>query len=59
MPSAERSPERASDPLELELQTAVGHHVGARNLTKFFWKSKLVLLTTKSSLQSQAHIINA
>jgi hypothetical protein len=29
---------RASDPLELELQTAVSCHVGAGNRTRLFWK---------------------
>lgn len=30
-----------SDFLELELQMSMGHHVGARNLTRVFWKSSL------------------
>ena len=34
MPGACRRQERALDPLELALQMAVGHSVGAENLTK-------------------------
>jgi hypothetical protein len=33
--------QKVSDPLELELQTAVSHHVGAGYQTQFLWKSSL------------------
>ncbi|KAL6092573.1 hypothetical protein STEG23_015786 [Scotinomys teguina] len=34
---------RASDPLELESQTVVSHHVCAGNQAQIFWKSSNVL----------------
>jgi hypothetical protein len=33
-------PEKVSDLLELELQTIVSHHMGARNQTLTFWKRR-------------------
>lgn len=36
MPGAHRNQKKASDPLELELQTAMSCHVGAQNLTSAF-----------------------
>lgn len=36
-----------SDPLELEFQMAVSHHVGARNQTWVFWEAPAVWLLNK------------
>ena len=43
---------RVLDPLELELQMVVSHHVGARNQTQVLCKQEqLVFLTSEPSLQ--------
>jgi hypothetical protein len=36
---AHEDQKRASDPLELELQTVVSHHVGSRNQTWVLWRN--------------------
>ena len=39
MPAAHRLQRKVSEPLELELEMVVGHHVGARNQTQILCKS--------------------